>query len=170
VVLLGQLEDLLDDVLVQIHLQNHGVGFGEYFVALTLQQAHQRIGVGPLGDGARHVAVVVEDRQPQAQSVGPGQNVVTVDLVLSELGEHVLAHGAVVDDAQIGGAQLHVGDVLHHVPGHAAVDVLHPAHVPAGGDVGILREALDVHKGSADYYDAHDMFLLSMFGGCAIAR
>ena len=155
VVLLGQLEDLLDDVLVQVHLEHHGIGLGEDLVALALQQAHQGIGVGTLGDGARHVAVVVKDRQPQAQSVGPDQHMVAVDLVLPELGEHILAHGAVVNDAQVGGAQLHIGDVLDDVSGNTAVDVFHPAHIPSGGDIGILREALDVHKGSSDDYDAH---------------
>ena len=68
-------------------------------------------------------------------------------------------------DARPGGTgvrQAHVdrplprrGQILGDVPGHAPVDLLDPARVPAVGDVGPQGLALQVHKGSADVHHAH---------------
>ena len=158
--LLGQLQHLLHQRLVQIDLQHRRVGARKDLVALFVQQVDQRQHVRALGDGARHVAVVVKHGQPGAHAVRDGHHIVAVDLVIFELLHHGLAHRRIIHDAQVRRPELDVGDVLHHVARHAAVDVLHPAHVAPVGDVIVLREALDIHECRADYHDAHQLTLL----------
>ena len=158
--LLGQLQHLLHQRLVQIDLQHRRVGARKDLVALFVQQVDQRQHVRALGDGARHVAVVVKHGQPGAHAVRDGHHIVAVDLVIFQLLHHGRAHRRVVHDAQVRRPELDVGDVLHHVARHAAVDVLHPAHVAPVGDVIVLREALDIHECRADYHDAHQLTLL----------
>ena len=154
-VLLGVVEHLLDGLFLEVQLDGDAVAVPEDLVALLFQQGGQRGGVGPLGDGRVDVAVVVEDGQPCAHAVGDFLDVSGVDLVVVQLVDDVLPHAAVIHKAHEGGAQLHVGNVLRHVPAHAAVHLLHPPGVPSAGDVGGERIALDVHKNCADDYDSH---------------
>ena len=154
-VLLGVVEHLLDGLFLEVQLDGDAVAVPEDLVALLFQQGGQRGGVGPLGDGRVDVAVVVEDGQPCAHAVGDFLDVSGVDLVVVQFVDDVLPHAAVIHKAHEGGAQLHVGNVLRHIPAHAAVHLLHPPGVPSAGDVGGERIALDVHKNCADDYDSH---------------
>ena len=72
-----------------------------------------------------------------------------------ELAQHIPAVAAVIHQAQEGGTQLAVGDVLRHVPADPAVDTLHPSYVSACGDKRRLRKALDVYKNHADDQNTH---------------
>ena len=79
-----------------------------------------------------------------------------------QLAQDILTGAAPVHKADKGGAQLAVGDVLRHVPAHAAMDLLHPAHIASGGNECCLREALDVHKHRTDDHNTHVTSLLSV--------
>ena len=81
-----------------------------------------------------------------------------VDLVLVQLINDVLAGAGVVHQADEGGAQLHIGDILGHVAADAAVDLLDPAGVAPARDIGGKGIPLDVNKNCADYYDSHGVF------------
>ena len=114
---------------------------------------------------------MVKDRQPGTHAVLHGADIVHVDLVALELADHLRAGAVVVHQTHIGGAKLHVGNVLRHVPADAAVDLLDPAHVPPLGDVLIRGEALNVHKNCADDYDTHAVtscFLFPLWFVCSV--
>ena len=155
VVLLRVVQHLLDRLFFQVQLQGDSVAVGKNFVALFLQQAGQRGGVRPLGDGGVHIAVVVKDGQPGAHAVRHALDVLGVHLVVLQLVDDVLAHAGVVHQADEGGPQLHVGNVLHHIAAHAAVHLLDAAGIAPARDVGGKGVALDIHKNGSDDYDAH---------------
>ena len=79
--------------------------------------------------------------------------------------QHIRTHGRVVHDAQEGGTQLNIGNVLHHVPGHTAVDVLYPSGVAPTGDVAVIGESLDIYEYGTDDNDTHNLAscFLSLF-------
>ena len=76
-----------------------------------------------------------------------------------ELADNLGPLGAFVHHADEGGAQLHIGNVLHHVATHAAVDYHHITGVSPVGNIHILREALYIHKNIACNNYTHDMNL-----------
>ena len=127
----------------------------EDLVALLLQQGGQRGGVRALGDGGVDVAVVVKDGQPGTHAIRDLLDVPGVDLVVVQFIDDVLTHAGVVHQTHEGGAQLHIGDVLRHVPAHTAMHLFNAAGVPSAGDVGGEGIALDVHENCADDYDSH---------------
>jgi hypothetical protein len=86
----------------------------------------------------------------------------------AELLHHGSAQGTVIHNANKGRPQLCVGNILHHVPGNAAVDVFYPTYIASGGKIVVLREALDIHECCADDYDTHIVYPLSVFGNCGI--
>ena len=149
------MEDPLDDLLVQTDLDHDAVGVGEDFVALLVQQVDQRAHVGPLGDGCHNVTAVVKDRQPGAHAVADRKNVVGVDLVAPQLADDFLADAVLVHQTDVGGPQLHVGNVLRHVAAHAAVNLLDPTDVPTLGNILVHGEPLRVHEHRADDYNTH---------------
>ena len=153
--LLSQTEYPLDDLLVQVNFHDDAVGTGKHLVPLGVQGVNEGQHVRPVGNGGRHVPGIVEYRQPGAQAVGGRPDIVGVDLMGPELAQHIPAVAAVIHQAQEGGAQLAVGDVLRHVPADPAVDTLHPSYVSSCGDKRRLRKALDVYKNHADDQNAH---------------
>ena len=155
VVFFGVAQDLLDGRFFQIQLEGDAVAVGKDLVALFFQQLGQRGGVRPLGDGGADIAVVVKHGQPGAHAVRYFFDVSGIDLVLSQLVDNVLARACVVHQADKGGPQLHIGNILCHVAAHAAVDLLDPARVASAGNVGGERIPLDIHKHRTDDYDTH---------------
>ena len=150
-----QLNHLLDDLLVQVDLQHCRVDLRKDLIALFFQQIHDGQHVRPLGNGGDHVARIVKHGEPGAHAIGNGEHVIGVHLVVLQFLYDGVAKRRVIHDAQIGRPQLHIGDVLHHVARHAAVDVLHTAHVAAVGNVIAQRESFNIHKRGADNQDAH---------------
>ena len=112
-------------------------------------------GVRPLGDGSVHITIVVKDGQPCAHTVRLFLDKAGVHLVLCQLVDDVLSHAGVVHQTHKGGAQLHVGNILHHVAAYAAVYLLDASGVAPAGDIGGKGIALDIYKNSSDDYDAH---------------
>ena len=153
--LLCQFNRLFDQGLVQIAFQYDGINVLKDLVALLIHQIHQRQHIGPLGDGAGDVAVVVEHGQPGTHAVRNGHHIVAVDLVIAQLFEHGVAHGRIVYDAQICRSQFHIGNVLHDIARHTAVNIFHAANIASVGDVIILRETLDIHKCCTNDQNAH---------------
>ena len=156
-VLFGVAQHLLHGVLFQVDLQRDGVAVGKDLVALVQEQLGQGRGVRPLGDGGGHIAVVVKDGQPGAHAVRHPLDVLGVHLVVGQLVDDVLPKAGFIHQPHKGGPQLHVGNVLRHVPAHAAVHLLHPPGIPPAGDVGGERIALDVHKNCTEYNDSHNL-------------
>jgi hypothetical protein len=78
----------------------------------------------------------------------------------SELVNHIIAFAAVIYKADKGGAQLTVCNILRHIPAHAAVDMLHPAHIPSGMNKAGFGISLDIHENSANHNNTH---ILSSF-------
>ena len=78
----------------------------------------------------------------------------------SELAHDLLALGRLVYKAHKDGAQFYIRNVLRHVAAYAAVDKFDFPGVAPGGQIQILREALDVHKHRADNHDRHCRILL----------
>ncbi len=74
--------------------------------------------------------------------------------MIFQLVDHILSHAGVVHQAHKGGAQLHIGDILHHVAAHSAVYLLYPAGVAPARNIGGKGVPLDINKNSDDY-DAH---------------
>ena len=155
VVFPGIAEHLLDRVFLEVQLDGDGVAVLEDLVAFLLQQGGQRGGVRALGDGGVDVAVVVKDGQPGTHAIGDLLDVSGVDLVVVQFIDDVLTHAGIVHQTHEGGAQLHIGDVLRHVPAHTAMHLFNAAGVPSAGDVGGEGIALDVHENCADDYDSH---------------
>ena len=154
-VLFGVAQGLLHRFFFQIQLQCNGVAVCKNGIALFLQKAGQRGGVRPLGDGGVHIAIVVKNGQPCAHAVRHFLDKAGVDLVPCQLVDDVLSHAGVVHQTHKGGAQLHIGNILHHVAAHAAVYLLDASGVAPAGDIGGKGIALDIHKNSSDDYDAH---------------
>ena len=75
--------------------------------------------------------------------------------MFGQLVDNVLAGAGVIHQADESGAQLHIGDVLRHVPAHTAMHLFNAAGVPSAGDVGGEGIALDVYENCADDYDSH---------------
>ena len=73
----------------------------------------------------------------------------------AQLAQHILTLGGIVHEAYKGGAQLHIGNILGHIPAHAAVDELDLPGVSPRGEVQILRKALHIHKHRADHHNSH---------------
>ena len=102
-----------------------------------------------------HITIVVKDGQPCAHTVRLFLDKAGVHLVLCQLVDDVLSHAGVVHQTHKGGAQLHVGNILHHVAAYAAVYLLNASGVAPAGDIGGKGIALDIHKNSSDDYDTH---------------
>ena len=149
--LLGQPEYPFDDLLIKVNLHDNAVGTGKNLIALPIQNIHQRRHVRPLGNGRRHIPGIVEHRQPGAQPVGCLSDILRIHLMIAQLFQNILAVAAFVGQAQQGGPQLAVGNILRHIPAHTAVLPLHPPHIAPCGNKGRLRVALDIHKDHADH-------------------
>ena len=163
-VLLGQPEDPLDDFLVNVDLANDAVGVRKNLVAVVIQNVRDGQKVRPLGDGGRHIALVIKYRQPGAHTVPGTADVVRIDLVVFQLLDHVRTVAAPVHQADKGGPKLTVGDVLRHVPSHAAVDPFHPAGVAPVGNKITVGIPLHIHKNRTDDHNAHrSLFLRFLF-------
>ena len=154
-VFLRKVEGALDDILADIGLDDHAVRVFENLVALLVENIADAAQVGALGDGACQIAALVENRQPHAHPVRDGADIVGVDLVPAELAHDLFALGGFVHKTHKDGAQLHIRNVLRHVAAHAAVDKFDLSGVAPGGQIQILREALNVHKYRADNHDRH---------------
>ena len=61
---LCQFNDALDNLLVKVDLQHHGIRLRKDLIALFAQQIHKRQHVRTFGKATRHVPVVVKHRQP----------------------------------------------------------------------------------------------------------
>ena len=99
--------------------------------------------------------MVVEYRQPRPHAVRGPEDVVGVHLVVLQLPHYILPHAGVVHQTDEGGPQLHIGDVLHHVAGYAAGNLLHPSHVAPAGDIGAQGIPFHIHKYGAQNHNAH---------------
>ena len=154
-VLFSVAQGLLYRFFFEVQLQRNGIAVCKNGVTLLLQQAGQRGGVRPLGDGGVHIAVVVKNGQPCAHAVRLFLDKAGVDLVPCQLVDDVLSHAGVIHQTHKGGAQLYVGDILHHVAAYTAVYLLDASGVAPAGDIGGKGIALDIHKNSSDDYDAH---------------
>ena len=154
-VLFGVAQGLLHRFFFEVQLQCNGVAVCKDGIALLLQQTGQRGGVRPLGDGGVHITIVVKDGQPCAHTVRLFLDKAGVHLVLCQLVDDVLSHAGVVHQTHKGGAQFHVGNILHHVAAYAAVYLLDASGVAPAGDIGGKGIALDIHKNSSDDYDTH---------------
>ena len=83
--------------------------------------------------------------------------------MVAQLVDDILAHAGVVHQTHKGGAQLHIGDVLHDVAAHTTVYLLDPAGVAPARDVGGKGVPLDVHKNGSDDYDSHRKTFLQKY-------
>ena len=154
-VFLAVIEHPLDDPLANVDLDDDAVGMAKDLVPLPVQDLGENVQIGPLGDRARQIPRVVEHRQPHPHPVRDRADVLGVDLVLFQPADDLFPLGGIVDHAQEGRAQLDIGDILRDVAAHAAVDDLHIAGVAPGGQIQVVREALDVHEDRPDNYDGH---------------
>ena len=133
------------------------------YIALFFQKFCDWVHIGPFGDGAGHIAVIIKYCQPGAHAIGAGQDIVSVDFMVAKLLHYGITHGGVIHNAKKSRAQLNICDVFHHISGNAAVDVFHPSCVSSGGEIIVKGKALDVYKCCADDQDTHGIPSVSVF-------
>lgn len=65
----GVFQGLLDRLLFKVQLQRDAVAVGKDLIPLLGQQADERRGIRPLGDGGSYITPVVKDGQPGTHAV-----------------------------------------------------------------------------------------------------
>ena len=89
-VFFGVAEGLLGDLLVDVDLDDTAGRVLEDLVPVLLKQLQHGLHLGPLGDGAHHVALVVHHRQPDAHAVRNNRDKLGVHLVILQLAKHLI--------------------------------------------------------------------------------
>ena len=118
----------------------------------NIRNGHQ---IRTFGDGCAHVTIVVKNSQPGAHSITGGADIVRIDLVAFHLLQNVKPGSALIHQTDKGRAKLHIGNILRHVPSHAAMNLFHSAHISSCGVECRLRVSLNIHKYGADHDNAH---------------
>ncbi len=102
------------------------VAFGKDLIPLLGQQADERWWY-PAAWRWRQSHHPVVDGQPGAHAVRYLFDEPGIDLVSGQLVDDILTGAGFIHKADKGGAQLYIGNILHHVAAHSAVYLLHSA-------------------------------------------
>ena len=105
------------------HFDDHGIGLGKDLVAFFLRISRIGIRFGRWRQNRPDLSVVVEDSQPGSHAIGNRTHIFGIYLVILKLADDVAAEGQSRPRYLKGGAKLDIGDILHHIPAHAAVNV-----------------------------------------------
>ena len=107
---------------------------------------------------------MIKDRQPGSHTVRHLPDKAGIHLVVVQLTHHIASDGRIIHQAHKGGPQLAVGNILRHVSGNTAVDLLHTACIASRGNVIPLRVSFDVHKNRSDDNNSHCVFPFPVYG------
>ena len=122
---------------------------------MFLQNIHDGQQIRPFGNGGGHIATIVKDRQPGTHTIPGSPDVPGVHLMVFQLFDHIASGAALIHQADKGWPKLTVGNILHHIPTHAAMDLLHAPSIPAGRNKDIVGITLHIHKNRANYNNSH---------------
>ena len=113
---------------------------------------------------------MVKYRQPGTHAIRQSADVFRIDFMAVQLADNVLSHGVVIYQAYKGRLQLHIRDILRHISGHSAVVLHDNSGIPPGGMYGDVEYPLQIHKYSADHYNSHLCFSLSLYSYSEISK
>ena len=153
-VLFRKSKDSFQDRDFDIEFDSDTVRFPEYLIPFFIEDPFDLRKVGTFGDRCDHVAAVVKDCKPGAQSVFRPADIAGIALVLVELLDDVRTETAVVDHTDQRRAQLDIGDILRNIAAYSAVYLYDPARIPSGRDILRQRIPFDIHKCCADHHDS----------------
>ena len=143
------------NLLFEIDLKCDTVGVLKDLFAFFKQKLPQRHKIRTFGDGRSHIAVIVENRQPDTKSVLLLHDIIDADAVFIQPLEHIRACAGIIHNAQEVWLQIDIADILRNIPADTAVHLNHISDVAPGRNILRKRKALDINEYRSDYCDAH---------------
>ena len=122
---------------------------------MFVEDVADRCKIRTLGDRGDDIAVVVKDGEPGPQSVRSPHDIIGLDFVTLQFLDDVRSQSRIIDDTDVGRTKFQIGDILHDIAAHTAVDLNDAADVSSRRDELIDRITFDINEYCPKYDDPH---------------
>ena len=145
-IFLAELHNFLYNILIHINFDYHRISLCKDLVPFFLQGIQDRKKVWSLRNRAGYIAVVIKYGKPGSHSIGDCLHIFSVYFMILQLMDDVRTQCRVIYNTKKCGAQLKIGNVLHHVPAYSAMNIFYCSCIPSVRNINILRKPFDINK------------------------